>query len=127
MRPSDTAFRVRMLAALMQLCTIVVREVEVGRSSDLFVDPQETLLSWQPASASEVLAVECTCKHEPCTSIFDREYHLRLPWGPNLDEGDCDFMTMSDHKDNWPWQVPMQCSRGSLVFRCFVIGRRWQV
>lgn len=65
MRPSDAAFRVRMLAALMQLCTIVVREVGLARSSDLFVDPHDMLFSWQAASASEVLAVECTCKDEP--------------------------------------------------------------
>ena len=64
MRLSDTAFRVRMLAALMQLCTIVVREVGLGRSRDLLVDPHDMLFSWHWASASELLAVECTCKHE---------------------------------------------------------------
>ena len=66
MQPSDAAFRVRMLAALMQLCTIVVREVGLGRSSALFVDPHDMLFSWWWASASEVLAVECTCTHELC-------------------------------------------------------------
>ena len=69
MQPSDVAFRVRMLAALMQLCTIVVSEVGLGRSSALFVDPHDMLFSWCWTSGSEVLAVECTCKHELCMII----------------------------------------------------------
>lgn len=62
MRPSDAALVVRMPAMLMQLCTIVVRDGGLGRSIDLVVEAQEMLLSWQTASASEVLAADWTCK-----------------------------------------------------------------
>ncbi len=62
MRRSDNAFRVRMPAALMQLCTMVVRAGGLARSWVLLIDRHEVAFSWQAASASEVLEDVCTCK-----------------------------------------------------------------